>query len=422
MRYPDLHADIASLAEIGRDPKGGNTRRAYSAADFEARYWLVDRLEAAGLSARIDAAGNVIGRLDANIERNVVGGGPRTLAVGSHIDTVPNGGTLDGALGVLAGLAVAQRLVVDGGQRHLAYEILAFCDEEGCFSPYVGSRAMLGTLDLTRVPRMRDAQGNTLADAMRSAGLTADRLGDAARRPEEFAAYLELHIEQGPILERECMQIGIVTGIVGQVRLSVKFHGRPDHAGTTPMNCRRDAFAAAASFATDLRRVVVESGGGAVMTIGIVEVQPGAGNVVPDFVRLGLEIRDIDGGRLARLAARAEREAAAAGACHDVRIEMRRIYEAAPVPLHENVRRIILEEAESLGFSRMELPSGAGHDAQIMAASVPSGMVFIPSKGGRSHCPEEETDWGDVENGVDVLYGAVLRLLNPPLIETDGST
>lgn len=408
MKHPLLNADLEALAKIGRDPNGGNTRLAYSAADLEARRWFVERLEATGLRARMDAAGNVIGRLEASI----AGAERRAVMVGSHLDTVPNGGPLDGALGVLAGVEVARRLLASGAPRRCAYEVIAFSDEEGRFSPYVGSRAMTGTLDYARVPRMRDATGMLLVEAMHGAGLSVDRLRDAARPAEEVAAYLELHIEQGPVLERQGIDIGVVTGIVGQVRFSIKFHGRPDHAGTTPMDCRRDAFAAAAAYATELRRLVIEQGGGtAVMTVGIVEVLPGAGNVVPALAQLGLEIRDLDHGRLARLAALAENEALASGARHDVTAEVRRIYETAPTPLHEQLRDVIDATAATLGLSRLALHSGAGHDAQIMAPYVPSGMIFIPSKGGRSHCPEEETDWGDVDHGVDVLYGAVATLL-----------
>ena len=415
MRHPLLHADLEALAKIGRDPSGGNTRLAYSAADLEARRWLIGRLEANGLRARLDAAGNVIGRLEAN----VADADRRAVMVGSHLDTVPNGGPLDGALGVLAGIEVARRLLADGAPRRRAYEVVAFCDEEGRFSPYVGSRAMTGSLDYARVPRMRDVKGTMLTEALHAAGLDAERLPDAARPADDVAAYLELHIEQGPVLERQDRNIGVVTGIVGQVRLSIKFHGRPDHAGTTPMDCRRDAFAAAAAYATDLRRQVLEQGGGiAVMTVGIVEVQPGAGNVVPALARLGLEIRDLDQDRLSRLAALAESAALASGVAHDVTVEARRIYETTPAPLHAHLQRLIDATAAALGLSRLALPSGAGHDAQVLAPYVPSAMIFIPSKGGRSHCPEEETDWADIDNGVDVLYGTVAALLAADSIDT----
>ncbi|HUC61706.1 MAG TPA: Zn-dependent hydrolase [Alphaproteobacteria bacterium] len=411
MKYSRLRDDLDALARFGAEPSGGNTRRAYTPADLDARRWLAERMAAAGLVARVDPAFNVIGRLPASVGT----GEPAVLMLGSHIDTVPNGGPLDGTLGVLAGLEVARRLQDERANRARPLEIVAFEDEEGRFGAFTGSRAMMGFLDTAQLSRMRDTGGVTLADALSSAGLSIEALPNARRPVDEIAGYLELHIEQGPILERKGLPIGIIDAIAGQARFSIRFEGRPDHAGSTPMGDRQDAFAAAALFATSLRQVVVERGEGrAVMTIGIVKIEPGAGNVVPALARLGLEIRDTDGACLRALTDAVEREARNAAATHGLEVQCRRIYQSEPAAMDARLRGILNASAQALALPSQTMASAAGHDAQIIGRQIPSAMIFVPSKGGRSHCPEESTAWEDVEAGVDLLYEATRRLLEDP--------
>lgn len=408
MKYQRLYADLEALANIGRAPSGGQTRRAYSTLDLAARRWLGDRMAEGGLTVRLDAAANVIGLLP-----SVGSNDGRAVVIGSHIDTVPNGGRLDGALGVLAGLEVTRRLQESNAIRKRPLEIIAFEDEEGRFGAFTGSRAMMGELDSERLSQMRDSSGISLAAALEEAGLSINEFPKAARSIDEIGAYLELHVEQGPVLERKRLSIGIVEAIAGQVRYSVRFEGRPDHAGSTPMDERKDAFAAAALFAVNLReRVIKEGGGRAVMTIGIVKVEPTAGNIVPALARLGLEMRDTDGGRLERLAALLLSEAEVAAAAHGVGVQARRIFSSEPVPMNDYLRATLTSAAQHFRYECMVMPSQAGHDAQVLGRHVPAAMIFVPSKGGRSHCPEEATDWSDIERGVDVLYEATARLLS----------
>jgi hydantoinase/carbamoylase family amidase len=277
---------------------------------------------------------------------------------------------------------------------------------------------MTGDLTTTDVARMRASDGTLLSDALTSAGFDPAAVPEATRQRGEIGAYFELHIEQGPVLEARGLTIGVVEAIAGQERLSVRFTGAPDHAGTTPMDMRRDAFAAAARFADRFRDHILAEGGAPTRgTIGIVKVLPNAGNVVPSEVRLGLEIRDIDAARLARLADGVTALAGETAAAMDVRAEVRKVYGAAPVPMSAALSGLLAAAARDLGHSPLSMPSGAGHDAAIMAAVAPAAMIFVPSIGGRSHCPEEQTDWSDIVAGVAVLEEALRRQSAMPLPE-----
>jgi N-carbamoyl-L-amino-acid hydrolase len=294
-----LRRDVEGLAEIGRDPSGGWSRPAWSPPHEEARAWLLARLRAAGLETRVDAAGNVFGRLP--------GGDPGAACVmtGSHIDTVPRGGPLDGALGVLAGLECLRAIKAAGVALARPLEVAAFSDEEGRFYGLFGSRAMTGGLDLELAARLRDPDGLPLPEAMRRAGFDLARAPEARRDPRTIAAYVELHIEQGPWLEEAGVPIGVVEAIVGIRRHRLTFLGQPDHAGATPMDRRRDAFFAAADYATRSRAAVLRGGRGrAVTTIGVVQVEPGVANIVPARAALLQELRDPDPKVLDRLARR----------------------------------------------------------------------------------------------------------------------
>ena len=400
--------DLEALKRFGPREGGGLLRPAYSDIDQQAHDWLLGRMREAGLQAGYDGAGNLIGRLPANAPDAL----PGALVIGSHIDTVPGGGWLDGSYGVLAGLEVARQLQQSNLPRRHALEVIAFRDEEGRFGPFTGSRAMAGTLDLAKLPGLRDQAGAMLAPLLPGLGLSAESFAAAARQPGEIAAYLELHIEQGPLLEAEGQRIGVVSAIVGQARFSIQFKGQPDHAGTTPMHLRRDAFAASAEFAARFRGMILEQGGGvAVGTIGIVRVEPNAGNVVPADVRLGLEIRDVDGPRLTRLAEQVERLAQQAVAGSGVTQSVRGIHRTEPAPMAPDFQQAIAAAAAAHGLGARVMPSGAGHDAQNFARLVPTGMIFVPSIGGRSHCPEEDTARADLDAGLTVLYDVAARYL-----------
>lgn len=398
-----LRADFEAIAAIGRDPDGGWSRLAYGAAECEAHDWFAGAARAAGLSFRRDAFGNSIARREGRA-------GAGAVAIGSHLDTVRQGGLYDGALGVLAGLEVARRIAPEA--HHAPLEIIAFRDEEGRFGAFTGSRAMTGDLPGDALERMRDAEGVPLRDAMREAGLEPEGASAARRDLASIAAWLELHIEQGPVLEDGGEDVGIVTAIAGQERLSLRFTGEAGHAGTTPMHRRRDAFAAAATFAVAFREMVMAEGGGSARgTIGIVRNAPNQGNVIPADVRLGLELRDVSADLLARLARRAVEVAEAAGAAHGVAVSHRRVYAADPVPMAPALIDVLEAAAAARGLRARRLPSGANHDAGILGMHRPAGLVFVPSRGGVSHTPEEHTDWAHVLAGVAVIEGAARALL-----------
>jgi N-carbamoyl-L-amino-acid hydrolase len=401
-----LRRDIEALAAIGRDPTGGISRPAWSPAHEEARAWLLGQLRAAGLAARVDPAGNVFGRL---------GEGTPAVLTGSHIDTVPRGGPLDGALGVLAGLECLRTVAASGVRPVRALEVAAFTDEEGRFYGFFGSRALTGSLDRMLAERLTDPTGLPLAEAMRRAGFDLARAPDARRDPREIAAYVELHIEQGPWLEVEGVPIGVVEGIVGIRRFRLTFVGQPDHAGTTPMDRRKDAFFTAAEYATKSRELVVRGGEGhAVTTIGVVDVRPGVANIVPERAVLLQELRDPNPVLLERLASRTLQAARRVARQRGLVLEVEHLMRAEPVRMSARVQAAIEATAAGLGLPTRRMPSGAGHDAQVLAAVTDAGMIFVPSQGGRSHRPDEWTDWPALERGANMLLGTLLRLTEAP--------
>jgi beta-ureidopropionase / N-carbamoyl-L-amino-acid hydrolase len=397
-----LRQDIEALASIGRDPTGGISRPAWSPAYEEARAWLLGRLREAGLATRVDPAGNVFGRL---------GEGSPVVITGSHIDTVPRGGPLDGALGVLAGLECLRAVAASGRRHARPLEVAAFTDEEGRFYGFFGSRALTGSLDRVLAERLADPTGLPLPEAMRRAGFDLAAAPTARRDPREIAAYVELHIEQGPWLEVDDVPIGVVEGIVGIRRFRLTFVGQPDHAGTTPMDRRKDAFLTAAEYATKSRELVVRGGAGrAVTTIGVVEVRPGVPNIVPERATLLQELRDSDPASLERLASRTLQAARRVARQRGLILEVEHLMRADPVLMSPRIQATIEATAKELGLGTRRMPSGAGHDAQILAAVTEAGMIFVPSQGGRSHRPDEWTDWPALERGANMLLGTLLRL------------
>lgn len=392
-------ARFAELKQIGADPEGGWSRPAFSNADNAAHDWLLDQARAAGLAARYDAFGNAIMRLE--------GDDRPALLIGSHLDTVRKGGAFDGAIGVLAGLEVLRRIRASG-EAGAPVEAIAFRDEEGRFGPFTGSRAMLGQHDPVVLAKARAADGETLAEAMAGAGFAP---ANASRDVTAIAGYLELHIEQGPVLEQAGVPIGIVTAIAGQERLSLRFTGQADHAGTAPMDLRRDAFAGAARFATSFRDLLRATDDPALRgTIGVVKLTPNQGNVVPGEVTLGLEIRSTRAATLPALRDRIIELAERISGEEQLGLRTRLIYSEAPIPMDTPLQEALTASAAELGHRVLHMPSGANHDAGIMGQRVPSAMIFVPSVGGRSHCPEEETDPATIEAAIDVLHHAVMTL------------
>lgn len=399
-----LQADFAALASIGSTAAGGVTRTTFSDAHRAARAWFLERAAAAGgLETRVDAAGNHSAVLPAR------SAGARTLLLGSHLDSVPSGGRYDGALGVLAALEVLRAVRDAGLDLPVTLEAIDFTDEEGTFVGLLGSWALTGALTPERLASPRGGREALLAGLAR-AGLAEERLADARRDPATLAAYLELHIEQGPVLERDGVDVGIVSGIAGSRSFQLTFEGDARHAGTTPMAGRRDAALGAARFLLGVRETVVRDFPGCVATVGKIELEPGAFNVVPGRARASLECRSLEPAQLDALAPALLERARTDAAAEGLALEIEPVGRWEPAQLDPSVRAAIGRAVSSLQLSSVELPSGAGHDAQALAAVTPSGMIFVPSVGGVSHDPAEQTAWEDCVNGANVLLGAALDL------------
>jgi allantoate deiminase len=391
-----LAADLEAAARIGADDDGVS-RFAWTPELGAANEWLVERVEELGLAAEIDAAGNVIGRWEA--------GEGRAVVTGSHLDTVPRGGRYDGALGVLAALEAVRTLKRDGVVPRRPLWIVSFNDEEGTrfHTGMLGSRAFAGDADLDGW-RVRG-----VPEAMSEAGFEFERLPDA-RGIDSVGSYLELHIEQGPVLESAGLDIGIVTAITGILGFQARFLGEANHAGTTPMELRRDALAGAARTVLALRD---EGRSRADMTanVGRIAAEPGGFNVVPGAAEITIDIRSPTPEGYAH-AERFVREALPQIAGEEgLRLELAETHRLVPVPLDPHLQKTLERAAELEGASYMHVPSGAGHDAMVLGRHVPAGMIFVPSRGGVSHSPDEYTPPEQCELGARVLARALALLL-----------
>lgn len=391
-------ADLVALRHFGGDTATKGVRRpAFSGADLAARNWLSDRLAEAGLEVRMDPMGNLFG---------LARGADRSLLMGSHSDSQPEGGWLDGAYGVIAALEVARTAREQGGP---PVSVVSFQDEEGRFGALTGSAVWSGGLSLAEADRLVATDGTRLADAR---GLVADRVEDFVD-PGRFSAFLEAHIEQGPVLDTAGEAVGVVTGIVGLRQLSVTVTGQQNHAGTTPMALRSDAFAAAARFATRLperfANIVTPA---SVWTIGHLRLHPNASSIVPGRAEFTIQWRDIDSGRLDRMEAAIKAllpEVAEESGCTVGWERLRQ--DLAPVPMDGNLQKVLSDAAETIAPGRWRsMPSGALHDASNLSRVMPVAMMFVPSIGGISHDFAEDTAHEDLATGLRVLAEAVSRL------------
>ena len=395
-----LQTRLQALAEFGKLPSGGCGRVAFSDADRDGRNLVMELMRNAGLEATIDAAGNIIGR------RAGTEGSLPPIMFGSHIDSVPEGGNFDGPLGTLAAIEVAQVLSEHGKSTRHPLEVVAFQNEE---AGKTGSRAMIGSVTNDDLALTTHA-GKTIRDGIQFIGGDPTRLQSAIRQSGDIAVFLELHIEQGAVLETEGVTIGVVEGIVGIKRWNVIVDGAANHAGTTPMAVRHDALLTAGRFIDTVNRVITSLPGQQVGTVGQIEALPGAPNVVPGRVNLSLEIRDLEMAKVDRLYESIAAESAALGELNGTTVRMEQFYESMGAPTDENVRDVIAESASELGLTYKRMPSGAGHDAQSIAKIAPVGMIFIPSEGGISHSPLEYSRPEDVVAGANVLLHTILKL------------
>src|SRR5687768_11512184 len=395
-----LLADLRQLATMGGTPEGGVSRPAYGDEDIRARKHVQEMMRSARLTVVVGAAGTPIATQPGTEP------GLRAMLIGSHTDSVPNGGRFDGALGTLAALEVARVLVEQGVELRHPLEVVDFQNEEGGL---IGSKAMAGRLPASDLA-LKAVSGRTIGDGIRLLGGDPDRVDEAKRAPGSIAGYLELHIEQGRVLERARATIGVAERTVGIPSWEVTFDGLATHAGTTPMADRHDALLAAARFVEAVNATVLATPGRSVGTVGRLAVFPGAPNVIPGRVVLTLELRDLEVAKIEALFVRVEAEAQRIAAANGTRVTLVPTLSNEPAPTDARVRDAVSEAAIDLGLVPHGMPSGAGHDAQNMTVLGPSGMLFVPSVDGISHSPRELTVDEDVVNGANVLLGAVLRM------------
>lgn len=394
---------VTELGRLGETPEGGLCRFQYDAAWCDARDLLQTWFTEAGLHVHTDAAGNIFGRL-------VGADDSRTILTGSHLDTVPFGGKYDGALGILAALAALKTLRDNLGQPQRSLEVVALCEEESSRfqANFFGSRAILGLIEPSELESHVDAEGISLRQAMASAGLRADLITDAVR--QDLDAFIELHIEQGRVLIDEQTDIGIVDTITGLVWESYEVEGRTDHAGATPMALRIDAMQAAIEMSAAITRRVEDEGPPAVATNGQWNVYPGSFSAVPGRVKFSLDLRHPDVKVRNGLLDAVHEECAKIAERRNVRLRIRSLKDESPATLDPGLQQVCRESAEACGLSWKAMPSGAGHDSQLMAHHVPTALVFVPSVEGRSHCPDEFTSNEDCARGATVLASALARL------------
>ncbi|MGH3098892.1 MAG: Zn-dependent hydrolase [Streptosporangiales bacterium] len=401
-----LRSDFESLATFGRQPGGGVDRPSFSDADSKARAWLTDACAAHGFTVREDPIGNLFIRLEAAEPSDAT-----PVWTGSHIDSVPNGGRFDGAVGVLAAIEVIRRLREERVPLRRPVDAVVWTDEEGCFQGLLGSTAATQGIRASDLGRIVSRDGVRLRQAMRDTGRDPDAIPLAKQQQGVPHAYLELHIEQGSRLELAGADIGVVTTVVGLGTGQVTFHGRADHAGTTAMDRRRDALQVAAAFVCDLARIPANvERPEATATCGNLHVLPGADNIVPATATCRLDLRDPEPGGVSALEDAVIALAHETAARYAVTVDYERDHLTHPVDLDPALQDLLAARASKLGYDHFRLPSGAGHDAQNVATIAPAAMVFVPSKDGRSHCPEEYTSHEQLACGADVLLNAVAEL------------
>jgi beta-ureidopropionase / N-carbamoyl-L-amino-acid hydrolase len=395
-----LNRSLFQLAEIGKLPNGGVCRLAFSTEDMLARQLVQSWMVEAGMTVRTDVAGNIIGRYGGRSDRAAA------LATGSHIDTVPVAGRYDGCLGVLAGIEMVRVLNENCVRLYHPVEVIVFTDEE---RSVIGAKAMAGEIKEGPDYYAR-LDGTSIQTCLQKIGGDWSKIAMAKRDRAEVAAFVELHVEQGGVLEHESATIGVVDGIVGQYRFGVNVVGRMNHAGSTPMHLRKDALVAAAQVVLAVNNIAVNTPGAQVATVGFIEASPNATNTVPGRVDLRIDLRDLSQAHLESLVTLMKKKFAAIAAATDTEITIRETLHILPTLAATHIKDTIRQACETIGFSYLHLPSRAGHDAQEMGRFTDMGMIFVPSRDGLSHSQDEYTSPEQCAQGADILLQTFLAL------------
>ncbi|MGD2166510.1 MAG: Zn-dependent hydrolase [Gammaproteobacteria bacterium] len=399
-----LKTTLLELSRFGfNEEDKGVYRLGFSEVDWEARHWFMDLLAAEGFQPHMDGAGNVYGRY-----------GPldkASVTIGSHMDSVPAGGIFDGSLGVVTGLEILRVCAAAGVELQWPIEVLGTSEEEGRYGGMLGAQAIAGDLTPEFLLNAHDADGNKLSDAMRERGLEPMQAMDARRTRDTMRAFIELHVEQGPVLDKTGKTIGVVDSIAGVFKWIIHLKGKADHAGTAPMDMRSDAFMGMADFAHEIPRIIAEHGTErSRLTVGKVELKPGSPHTIPGEAIFTLVGRDSSADVMHELCDICRRVLSAIARSHKLMFEYEQVSWLDPKACSPEIVELFERQAELANLSYQRMPSGAGHDTQFFVDVTQAGMIFVPSVGGISHAPDEWTHWKDVEAGANLLLNTALEL------------
>lgn len=397
--------DIEEISKCNKTPGEGLTRMSFTDEDRQARSYIKKQMEDADLKVYEDAAGTIVGRLEGQLEGPIV-------MVGSHYDSVKNGGNFDGPAGVVTAIETARVMKEKGLKPKYPVEFIAMIEEEGgrFGGGLFASRAMVGDVSRESLDEFKDSEGISIAEAMRDFGFDPDKIEEAERDPKDLKAFIELHIEQGPVLENGGKDIGIVEYIVGINQIEVIVKGRPDHAGTTPMTMRADSLDAATGVISKISDFAKEAGEGTVATVGTLNIHPGAANIVPGEVKFTVDIRSKKAECIEEVREKIEASIKDISKIKGVEYSIRDMIKVPPIKLAEDIIGKLNKYSDELGFKKETMLSGAGHDAMVMAGITDVGLVFVPSKDGRSHCPEEWTDYEELQKGIEVACNTIIDI------------
>ncbi|NVJ62021.1 MAG: Zn-dependent hydrolase [Gammaproteobacteria bacterium] len=411
MNIQRIEDDLYRLAQFGYNPEDkGVYRQGLTPIDMEARQWVKKQFEANGLQTHIDGVGNVCGRYIPKDASQEIIDAPAIL-IGSHLDSVPAGGMFDGTLGVIAGLECVRRIQELNLPIKRPIEIIGTSEEEGRFGGMLGAQALTGNLTPDWLESAKDPNGDYLKDALTDCGFDVHQALHARRDPESIRAFLELHIEQGPVLEAENKPVGVVDGISGVFKWLIKFVGKADHAGTAPMKMRSDAFMGVADFAHELSRIIDEEGSEYTrLTIGRVELKPGFAHTIPGEAHFTLVGRDMDNEIMKQVSHACHKVLSAIGRKHNLKFEHEQLSWLEPRHFSDQVVSVLEKNAQQANLDYLRMPSGAGHDCQFFADMVPTGLIFVKSVGGISHAPDEWSHWDDIEKASNLLLKTIIDL------------